>query len=174
MIGAIRFGFAGLAIYCGYRAATDPPISESINEAIQVSRERLLQWAKSVVANHEATLAALAYWGGQQETLYQLTVVTPGTYTYLKGATFWKLFDKDKIDLAAGDVWKYGTTKQPNVIGGPGQYPARYSPGQVAPGIRADEIFTGNRAQVLAMQTYKIAEYFLANGDLPPGNKATW
>ena len=167
-----RFGLAGLAAYGVYRAITDPSISETINEAVRVSRERLLKWARETVANHAAILAALAAWGGQQEKLYELTVATPGTYTYLRGVSFWKMFEEGTVELATGDVWKYGTTKQPNVIAGP--YPARYNPGQVQSGINAEVIYTGNRLQVFAMQAYKIAEYVLANGDLPPGNKSTW
>lgn len=173
-----RGGWIGLGLVTAYTigdyAINGPTIQESINEAIQVSQERLLQWANQTVANHAAVLAALAAWGGQQEKLYELRALTAGTYTYLKGGRFWKMFSEGTIDLAAGDVWKYGTTKQTNVIGGPGQYPARYNPGQVAPGIEGPVIYTGNRAQVLAMQAYKIAEYVIQHGDLPPGNKAVW
>ncbi|MEQ1676219.1 MAG: DUF6443 domain-containing protein [Chitinophagaceae bacterium] len=173
-----RFGWYGIGFAflwtVGEYAIKGPTIEELINQAAQVTKERLLQWAKGVVANHAATLAALAAWGGQQEKLYEIYAESAGAYRYLKGGRFWKMLDEGEIDLAAGAVWKYGTTKQTNVIGGPGQNPARYSSGELGNGLQDRVIYTGNKAQVLAMQAYKIAEYFLANGDLPPGNKATW
>jgi RHS repeat-associated protein len=173
LASSARFGLAGVAAYSIYRAATDLPIAETINEAIRVSRERLMQWARDVVANYAKQLAAAAYLGGP-EKLYEIKARTPGTYSYLKGGRFWKMFGEGTVELGVGDVWKYGTTKQVNVIGGPGQYPSRYSPGQVGSGLDANVIYTGTRAQVYIMQAYKIAEYVLAHGDLPPGNKATW
>lgn len=173
-----RAGWVGLgAVFLytvGDYAINGPTIQESINAAIQASREKLMEWAKSTVANHAATLAALAAWGGQQEKLYEIYAETAGTYRYLKGGRFWKMFDEGTIDLEVGAVWKYGTTKQTNVIGGPGKNAARYSSGELESGLRDNVIFTGNRAQVYAMQAYKIAEYVLQHGDLPPGNKAIW
>ncbi|HTE33501.1 MAG TPA: DUF6443 domain-containing protein [Chryseolinea sp.] len=160
-VGAINYGING------------PSMQEAINEALLMNQERMKKWAEEIVANIDVILAALEEWGGQKETLYELYTVSPGTYKYLKGGTYWKLFEVETIDLPGNATWKYGTTKQPNVIGGPGQYPARYNPGQVS-GLESLELYTGTRPQVYAMQAYYIAQYFLKHGDLPPGNKAVF
>jgi RHS repeat-associated protein len=171
-----RGGVIGLGIAVGYSALSyginGPTLQESLEEARRLSHERMLQWARETVRRHAAILAALAALGGPNEKLYELYAAVPGLYSYLRGGRFWKMFEKEDVLLNAGDIWKYGTTKQPYVIGGPGQYPARYSPGSVEPGIRSREVYSGTRLQVYAMQAYYIAQYFLAHGDLPPGNKA--
>ncbi|MGN6291972.1 MAG: hemerythrin domain-containing protein [Chitinophagaceae bacterium] len=101
--------------------------------ASEGERQQLLQ--AITVASIEATLAYLEQFGGGKETLYELYTTTAGLYPYLRGTRFWKMFDVGEIQLPANATYKYGTTKYDNVIGGPGQYPARYSPGQV-PGLR--------------------------------------
>ena len=140
----------------------------------QIVRENVQKWAEKTVAKAAGVLATLAMSGGPQETLYALYATVPGSYSYISGVKFWKALDVESVDLNVGDVWKYGTTKMSNVIGGPGSYPARYKPGQVSPGIEAVEIYRGNKKQVMFYQQVLIAKYFLEHGDLPPGNKAVW
>jgi hypothetical protein len=125
------------------------------------------------VANIDAVLAVLETFGGAQESLYELYTTIPVQFTYVRGKSFWKLLETETVDLEANATWKYGTTKQSNVIGGPGKYPARYNPGKV-PGLESQVLYTGTRPQVHAMQAYYIARYFLKHGDLPPGNKAVF
>ena len=135
--------------------------------------EALRQWAESTVASIDAILEYLEQFGGEQEVLYELYTTAAGKYPYVTSKRFWKMMQVEEIDLPANATWKYGTTKQNNVIGRPGGYPARYKPGQV-PGLESQELYRGTRLKVYAMQAYFIAAYFIKHGDLPPGNKGNF
>jgi len=67
--------------------------------------------------------------------------------------------------LAAGDVWKYGTTKNPET---------RYSEtflNSTGQGLMYQTISSGTKAEALAAEKASILNYITESGALPPGNK---
>jgi len=70
------------------------------------------------------------------------------------------------MHLNAGDVWKYGETTNPS-----GRYSADDLSTVGAGGVTQYNEFTGTQTQVKAMEKVKIYNYFITNGQLPPGNK---
>jgi hypothetical protein len=67
------------------------------------------------------------------------------------------------MNLNAGDVWKYGETTNPA---------GRYSPGQLS-GLNVQQVneFSGSQMSIKIAEKAKIYNYFITNGQLPPGNK---
>ncbi len=70
-----------------------------------------------------------------------------------------------KIHLMEGDVWKYGTTVNPER-----RYTQKWLREKKLIKIRQN---SGTKAEVLAKEKAKIIKYRLKNGILPPGNKQT-
>lgn len=65
----------------------------------------------------------------------------------------------------AGDVWKFGTTKD---------FGARYSQtylDSIGEGLRMSPELNGSRLESLILENAKILDYVGQNGHLPPGNK---
>ena len=67
------------------------------------------------------------------------------------------------MNLNVGDVWKYGETTNPT---------GRYSQGQLS-GWKVQQVdeFSGSQMQIKIAEKSKIYNYFISNGQLPPGNK---
>jgi hypothetical protein len=127
-----------------------------------------------LVALSPAILAALGKQGGnQKENLYEIFARTPGQYPTLVSKWWRPGFPTVQWEtLNVGDTWKYGTTKQENIIGPSGS--SRYGTNQLTPGLTSNVIYEGNRLQVRFMEHLFIMKYYFANGDLPPGNKVPW
>ncbi|MCZ8319768.1 MAG: RHS repeat-associated core domain-containing protein [Silanimonas sp.] len=93
---------------------------------------------------------------GPQGTQYSLRATTSGAYPCYTcpGGT---------MNLNVGDVWKYGETTNPT---------GRYSPSQLS-GWKVEQVneFSGSQMQIKIAEKSKIYNYFLINGQLPPGNK---
>jgi RHS repeat-associated protein len=93
--------------------------------------------------------------GGSQGVQYALRATAQKAYTCYKCAT-------GTMNLAIGDVWKYGQTSLAN----------RYSQNDLTnSNLVQDDEFFGNQVQIKVMEKVKIYSYFITNGHLPPGNK---
>jgi len=91
---------------------------------------------------------------GPSEYQYALVAARPGLYPNVRGGV---------STLAAGDVWKYGTSIDPN-----GRYPLA---GVQGLGLQMVVQTTGNHYQVLAQEKAMLIGYALTHGSLPPGNR---
>ena len=91
---------------------------------------------------------------GPSEYQYALVAARPGLYPNVRGGL---------STLAAGDVWKYGTSIDPN-----GRYPLA---GVQGLGLQMVVQTTGNHYQVLAQEKAMLIGYALTHGSLPPGNR---
>lgn len=69
------------------------------------------------------------------------------------------------IQLNAGDVWKYGTTKNPGT-----RYTQRFLD-ETGNGLRYDSQLSGSLEEALSAEKSKILDFLNENGVLPPGNK---
>jgi RHS repeat-associated protein len=69
------------------------------------------------------------------------------------------------IWLNVGDVWKYGTTKNPLT-----RYPQSFL-NETGMGLRYERQFAGTLEEVLTAERNKILDYLQQAGVLPPGNK---
>lgn len=67
------------------------------------------------------------------------------------------------MDLKVGDVWKFGTTLNPD-----GRYTDKFLQ---TTGLVLVPEFVGKIGEVLFVERLKILNYIVSNGDLPPGNK---
>ncbi|WP_366091718.1 RHS repeat-associated core domain-containing protein [uncultured Flavobacterium sp.] len=69
------------------------------------------------------------------------------------------------MSLNAGDVWKYGETSSPD-----GRYTQTQLDG-IGPGVKQVNEFEGTKTQARIAEKSKIVNYYIQNGQLPPGNK---
>jgi hypothetical protein len=93
---------------------------------------------------------------GPQGTQYSLRATTSGVYPCYTCPS-------GTMNLNVGDVWKYGETTNPT---------GRYSQGQLS-GWKVQQVdeFSGSQMQIKIAEKSKIYNYFISNGQLPPGNK---
>ncbi|QNH16232.1 RHS Repeat protein [Xanthomonas sp. SS] len=71
-----------------------------------------------------------------------------------------------QVWLSEGEVWKFGTTQNPNK-----RYPKQYLQGIGTGGVDMVKEFDGTRSQALMLEQMKIDNFHFQNGQLPPGNK---
>ncbi len=91
---------------------------------------------------------------GPEAEQYSLRALGPGNYPSVRGGT---------VNLAEGDVWKYGQTTSPE---------SRYSNAELGRlGLTKVVEFQGSQKMALIQEKLKIYSYFLINGSLPPGNR---
>lgn len=89
---------------------------------------------------------------GPDQHLYALTAQSAGLYPdRLTGGT---------IHLNAGDVWKYGTSMDPD---------HRYTAQQMR-GLNMEELAHGNYISIRVQEKLQLLGYFTTHGRLPPGN----
>jgi hypothetical protein len=91
---------------------------------------------------------------GPMESQYALVARTDGAYPDVRNGM---------VHLKAGEVWKFGTTADPD-----GRYSAR---DLNALNLQMIEQTTGTRSQVLVQEKLRLIEYYIGNGQLPAGNK---
>ena len=85
---------------------------------------------------------------------YALVATRDGVYPSVRGGM---------VQLNAGDVWKYGTTVDPE---------GRYSGTALdALNVRMQPEVVGSVSQVLVAEKIQLIQYAATNGTLPPGNK---
>ena len=127
----------------------------------------------NITAAAPAILAALGQQGGKEsQKLYELYAGSPGLYPTLVSKWWRPGLSLSWELLNVGDTWKYGTTKQDNIIGPSGT--SRYGNGKLTPGLLSQVIYEGNKLQVRFMEFLLIMKYYYSHGDLPPGNKVPW
>ncbi|WP_426117474.1 hypothetical protein [Massilia sp. PWRC2] len=99
-------------------------------------------------------LLAKATAAGPLEYQYALIAQRDGAYPDVRNGL---------VQLKTGDVWKYGTTNDPN---------NRYVGTSLSTfNLRMDIQSAGTRYQTLAAEKLKLIQYFISNGELPPGNR---
>ena len=91
---------------------------------------------------------------GPSEYQYALVAARPGLYPNVRGGL---------TPLASGDVWKFGTSMDPN-----SRYPVT---GVQGLGLQMIVQTTGNHYQVLAQEKAMLIGYALTHWSLPPGNR---
>jgi hypothetical protein len=89
------------------------------------------------------------------ETQYALLAAHDGLYPSAQGGL---------VTLKAGEVWKYGTTANPD---GFGRYP---KVAMAVLGLQMVPQVVGNYAQVMAAEKLQIINYVQIHGVFPPGN----
>ena len=94
---------------------------------------------------------------GPQEISYALVANANGDYPVAAGG--------NPVYLNQGDVWKYGTTGDPN-----GRYPQSYLDNIGSTGVTMVPTGTGTYYQTLVQEKTNLIFYFITNGSLPPGN----
>lgn len=72
----------------------------------------------------------------------------------------------DKVWLSQGEVWKFGTTQNPNT-----RYSQNYLDGVGTGGVNFDSEFEGTKVESLMLEQMKIDNFHHQAGQLPPGNK---
>ncbi|MEI6564682.1 MAG: RHS repeat-associated core domain-containing protein, partial [bacterium] len=91
---------------------------------------------------------------------YGLKAVRDGVYPVMKrgfpNAVDW-------VSLKAGDIWKYGTTKNPLT-----RYTQKFLHETA---LRYEKLSSGSLGEALSAEKAKIVEYLTDRGVLPPGNK---
>lgn len=93
---------------------------------------------------------------GPDGMTYKLTVNNSGSYVDVRG---------NKVDLKAGDLWKYGETTGSN------RYSNKELATMVPGGVSMIPISFGNQVQIKVQEKTLIYGHFFANGSLPPGNR---
>ncbi len=100
------------------------------------------------------TLIVKSTRAGRMEYQYALVAARDGLYPDVRSGV---------IALKAGDVWKYGTTVDPNT---------RYAVNTLqALSLQMVPQTSGTAYQVLAQEKIMLIGYAQLHGDLPPGNK---
>lgn len=95
---------------------------------------------------------------------YQYALVAKGAGDY-PVMTLGSSTPTSTMHLNTGDVWKYGETTSTS------RYTDEYKASIGTPGVQEVIQFTGTQMQIKIAEKSKIYNYYLQNGQLPPGNK---
>nr|WP_202863427.1 RHS repeat-associated core domain-containing protein [Xanthomonas campestris] len=101
--------------------------------------------------------------GAKKVDQYALRAVEDGWYPVM---TRGKRDATDLTWLNQGEVWKFGTTKNPAT-----RYSQSYLDGIGTGGVRYSQEFQGARSEALMLERMKIDNAIQQTGSLPPGNK---
>ncbi len=110
-----------------------------------------------------AGLRTVVVKGGTKVEQYALRAAEDGFYPVMKRG----FLDPQELTwLAKGDVWKFGTTKNPLT-----RYSQTYLDNVGEFGVYYSKEFSGTLQQALTVERMKIVNFFQQNGFLPAGNK---